>query len=328
MADPVTSIRRLLSTGRKAALPPLKLLEMSAVAPIPGVPQVDIARYMTARQPSAVQMGFPARRRAIARDVERGLEQGADLWYHNEPVRQQFIYELGDAEGNRQFDLFASMVAGSSSSAPVRPNIRKASWYRQKALEGLLPANINSMSEAADWLAANPPPQGYSSVARNNDALWASRLLGGDMLEMAMSPGASHKILSFNQNLHGNLRPWTGDRHEGARLGVPERWNARENSWQKGALTPNEYVAAEKMMQRMADRYGIAPAELQAARWIGGADKTGVKSTDPTFSHALEATVMEQAKRMKESPEWVLRNFIRNGGLLSLPALAPQAQEE
>lgn len=300
--------------------PALRLLEMPEVAPVVGVEQVPLARYQTTRSPSDVQRSFRNRQRTILRDVERGMQDGAHTWYHNEPVRQQFIYELGEDEGQRQFDLFTAMVAGTSSAAPVRQNIRKASWYRQQALEGLLPTGIDSNADAAEWIAAHKPPKGYGSVARNNDAMWTSRFLEGDQLWRAEEPGSAHKILSFRENLRGNLEPWTGDRHEGHRLGVPMRWNSREKSWAKGQLTPNEYVAAERMMGRLADRAGLSPAELQSARWMGGAEATGVESTDPTFSHALEAVVHAQAKRMGETPEWVLRNFIRNGGLLAVPA--------
>lgn len=325
-AGSAAAVRRLLAEQRSAS--PLKLLEMSELAPIPGVPQVPIQRYETTRPPSDVQQGFQDRRRLILRDVERGVAQGADQWYFNEPVRQQFIYELGEPEGVSQYDLFARMLAGSSSAAEVRPNIRKASWYRRQALEGLLPPGMDNKADAAAWIQANRPPQGYGSVAQTNDALWTSRLLGGDQLWRAAQPGQPHKILTFDQNLRGNLRPWTGDRHEGARLGVPEVWGAREKKWEKGQLTPNEYVAAEKMMAGIADQVGLLPAQVQSARWIGGGPFTGVDSMDPSFPHAFEATVRAQAERLGETPEWVLRNFIRNGGLLAVPGAAAAMSEE
>lgn len=308
-------------------LPKLQLLEMADAAPIPGVRQAAIPRYQTTRAPSEVELGFPARRRAVLADVERGIANDAHRWYHTEPVRNQFIKELGEDAGNREYNLFADMVAGTSSAAPVVPNIRKASWYRQKALEGLLPDDIDTMAASRAWLRDNPVPEGYGSVAQGNDALWASRFLSGPQAWRAAEPGASHKILSFNQNLRGNLRPWTGDRHEAARLGVPAVLNAKTGLMEKGMLTPNQYVSAEKMMKRIGDSVGLEPAEVQAARWMGGADRTGVRSGDPTFNHALETAVIQQAERTGRKPEHVLREFIRNGGLLSIPAIAAGATE-
>jgi len=324
LSDAASAIRSLVSDP----MPTLRFLPLESVEPIPGVPQEPIVRYLTTRPPSDVQEGFRSRARTVMRDVDRGVSQGAHRWYHNEPVRRAFVEELGDEAGQSQYDLFASMVAGSSSASDVRKNIQKASWYRQQALEGNLEPGIETADDAVAWLADNRPPAGYGSVASINDALWTSRFLSGPQTWRAAEPGAAHKILSFDQNLRGNLAPWTGDRHEAARLGVPAVWNSREKAWSKGMLTPNEYVAAERMMQRMAARAGLQPAELQSARWMGGAKATGVESKDPSFSHAFEAVLSDRAARSGQSPERVLRAFIRDGGLLSVPAALAGLLEE
>lgn len=309
--------------------PPLRLLDMEDLAPIPGVTQAPIPRYRTDRPPTPLQESFKSRMRTVERDVDRGMEAGSHRWYHAEPVRQQFIAELGEEAGNEQYNLFADMVAGSSSAADVVSNIRKASWYRQNALEGLLPAGeLERYADARSWIKANKPPPGYGSVAQINDAMWTSRFLDGPQVWRASRPGEAHKIISFNQNLRGNLAPWTGDRHEAARLGVPATRN-KKGELEKGQFTPNDYVAAEDLMVRLAGRKGLLPAELQSARWMGGGRMTGVKSADPSFAHALETAVFNQADRTGRSPNAVLRDFIRNAGLLStVPAAASMAEGE
>lgn len=312
----------------ESSLPPLRILDMDTVSPIPGVRQAYVPRYEGDVDPAALRR-MANRRRTLTRDVERGLESEAHRWYHAEPIRQQFISELGDKAGNEQYNLFASMVAGTSSAAPVRENIRKASWYRQQALAGRLPAGeLDRYDDAQKWIKANKPPEGYGSVAQINDAMWASRFLDGPQAWRSARAGAPHKIISFEQNLRGNLAPWTGDRHEAARLGVQPVWNRRSQAFEKGQLTPNEYVAAEQMIRKMAGSLGLQPAEFQSARWMGGSAATGVKSADPTFPHAFEAVVDLQAARTGRTPQEVMREFIRNGGLLSAAAVAALSEDE
>jgi hypothetical protein len=254
-------------------------------------------------------------------DVARGVSQGAHEWYFNEPVRQEFISELGDTAGNERFKLLTDMVAATSSSAPVVPNIRKASYYMREALNEKLPVDsVDGYREAVKYVRKHGVPEGYGSVGQPMDLHWVLRYLRGEQFDDLTSAGAAHKLPSFGENLRGNLMPWTGDRHEAARFGVPAL--VVNGKLEKQPLPPAVYPHAEKLSQKWAAEQGLAPAQFQSARWMGGAAKTGVKSTDPSFPHALETAVFNQAKRTGQRPEDVLRAFIRGGGLLAVPAAA------
>jgi hypothetical protein len=299
--------------------PPLRYLGMPQVAAIPDVPQVPLARYISPRDPTDIQRGLARRKPQIMQDVMRGVEQGAHRWYFNEPVRQQFIQELGEPLGNERFNLFTKMVAGTSSSAPVVPNIRKASYYMRQALEDKMPVdNVLSYDDAKRYVKENGVPEGYGSVGQAMDLHWALKYLRGQQFDDIALPGAAHKLPSFGENLRGNLMPWTGDRHEAARFGVPPV--LRKGMLEKQPLPPSAYPQAERLSQKWAAEVGLSPAQFQSARWMGGASRTGVKSTDPSFSHALETAVQQQSVRTGVPPEEVLRNFIRGGGLLAVPA--------
>jgi hypothetical protein len=309
--------------GKQSAPSPprLNLLQMDQVAPIPDVPQVPLERYVSSAPLSEIRQGLAARKPQVMSDVLRGMQSGAHRWYHNEPVRQQFIYELGDELGNERFNQFADMVAATSSSAPVVPNIRKASYYMRQRLDGTLPLDtVDGYRDAVNYVRANGVPEGYGSVGQAMDLHWALKYLRGQQFDDLLSAGASHKVPSFGENIRGNLAPWTGDRHEAARLGVPPR--VVKGKLEKQPLPSNAYPHAEKLAAKWADEVGLAPAEFQSARWMGGADRTGVRSSDPSFSHALETAAMQQAARTGQRPEVVLRDFIRGGGLLAVPAAA------
>lgn len=318
--DAASAVRGLLGAN-----PPLRLLEMDSLAPIPGVAQTPLERYISPRAASAIQQGLSRRRPTIMQDAVRGMSQGAHEWYFNEPVRQQFIRELGEQAGDERFRLFADMVAATSSSAPVVPNIRKASYYMRQALDGRLPVgDVDGYTDAIRYVQSHGVPEGYGSVGQAMDLHWALKYLRGEQFDGLTSAGAAHKVPSFGENIRGNLTPWTGDRHEAARFGVPAV--LRKGKWEKQPLPAPVYPHAERLSQKWAAELGLAPAQFQSARWMGGAAKTGVKSSDPSFPHALETAVTQQAVRTGQKPDVVLRDFIRGGGLLSA-LLVPAAME-
>jgi hypothetical protein len=316
-----------LGDASSSQLPRLRLLAMDDVSPIPDVPQKPLDRYVSAAPLSEIRQGLAARKPQVMSDVMRGMQADAHRWYHNEPVRQQFIHELGDAAGNERFNQFADMVAATSSSAPVVPNIRKASYYLRQRLDNALPVDdVGSYRDAVQYVRDTGVPEGYGSVGQAMDLHWALKYLRGQQFDDLLSAGASHKVPSFGENIRGNLAPWTGDRHEAARLGVPPR--VVKGKLEKQPLPSNAYPHAEKLASKWANEVGLSPAEFQSARWMGGADRTGVRSSDPSFSHALETAVMQQAARTGQRPEVVLRDFIRGGGLLAAPAAVSMQEGE
>lgn len=325
MAQPAGIGRLAAQASQNAnAIRELRLLAMPELARIPGVEQVPLPRYVSPRERTDIMRGLAQRRPQIMSDVARGLQAGADKWYHAEPIRQQFIYELGNELGDERYKLFADMMAATSSSAPVVPNIRKASYYMREALEDRLPVNdVVDYRDAVSWVRENPPPSGYGSVGRGMDAHWVMRYLRGDQFDDLLAAGAAHKVPSFGENIRGNLMPWTGDRHEAARFGVPAK--VVKGQLEKQPLPPAAYPSAEALSSKWAREVGLMPAEFQSARWLGGADRTGVRSTDPSLAHALETAVFNQAQRTGQSPDVVLREFVRGGGLLGILA-APSVE--
>lgn len=87
-----------------------------------------------------------------------------------------------------------------------------------------------------------------------------------------------------------------------------------------------EYGQIERWIQREAKEMGITPAQFQASMWLGGAEKTGLKSPLEPFMKTFEARVKYTAMRLNKTPQEVLDLFVSGEiPLLSLLAGAGAA---
>lgn len=93
-----------------------------------------------------------------------------------------------------------------------------------------------------------------------------------------------------------------------------------------------EYAHFEDFMKEVGDELGLTPAQTQAALWMGAADRTGLDQTSRgTFMDLFRRRVGERAAETGRTFDDTLRDFIRNKGLLALPAgglFAMQPEEE
>lgn len=98
---------------------------------------------------------------------------------------------------------------------------------------------------------------------------------------------------------------------------IPSFWAAKPND--------NEYAAAEQLYKRLADEFGMAPADVQAAAWSGAGDITGLKSpATKTFPQLFNERVQYTSMMRGEDPQDTLRQMIlKQKPLLSVaPAAA------
>lgn len=71
------------------------------------------------------------------------------------------------------------------------------------------------------------------------------------------------------------------------------------------------YGFLEQLQQAEAAKLGLTPAQYQASAWIGGANRTGVRSSLAPWLNAFEARVALTANKRGLTEEEVLRRFIR-----------------
>jgi hypothetical protein len=224
----------------------------------------------------------------LAGYARTGAEIGGLEWYNLEPLRVQFVKELGEAEGNKQFARFADFVAATSPRSTVAQNIRRGSLMHGLDREGKDFASLTN----ADM------PQGYGHIAHETQrSLLADLVDGGDFSSLTRP-----KTSSFAENLKGNFQPLTSDTHNfSAIVGDPSF---------KQSPSKTQYGFLEEFQGDIAQKLGITPAQMQASVWMGGG--TGVKDPRP-FIAVFDDVLASTAKKNNTTKEQALRDFIVNG---------------
>ena len=97
----------------------------------------------------------------------------------------------------------------------------------------------------------------------------------------------------------------------------------------------NEYAAYEDMANRVAETYGMTPAQFQASLWMGAGDMTGLADeSQGTFMNLFRRSLDKRAEERGLSREEMLLDFLYNksplavGGMGVLGGLQMQNQQD
>jgi hypothetical protein len=225
------------------------------------VPQIAMERTVPPRGVSPRlqdALNNPAVERGVSESIEKGIGLGADKWYHNEPVRQSFIKELGPVQGPKDYSQFMDMVAATSPRSDVPTNIRNASFYYSQA-GNKLPEKL---------------PYPYGHVAQNlhrqnYETLTAPRpgALSADApMTTAWDIFKNPKPASFSQNLQGNLEPGTMDTHAfrniGMRTNDPRFLETSVSAKYKQGSDPTKDTIVNRFGERRGDTVTFRPQRL------------------------------------------------------------------
>src|SRR5215831_10206171 len=259
------------------------LFDYSRLSEVPSVAQFDLPRTIPPEGvPAATEaLAAPKNLARVNEAVARGEAMGGREWYNTEPLRQEFVGQYGEGEGNRRFKSFMDLVAANSPRTKVPENIRNASYYYGQLERG------------------DPIPQQYFS-----GGYWRI-----DPRTQAPSPYGIMPIHVQNMEnvalgglpVLGNQRPVTIDTHN-------MRLITRGAAEQPGAP---EYGFLERMQQREAERMGLTPAQYQASAWLGAGRETGLGSPTEPFLRTLENRVAKTAEARGISKGEALMRFIR-----------------
>jgi hypothetical protein len=314
-------------------------------------------------------------------DINNGLDLDAADWYNTEELRDWFVAELGETDGDKGWRVFLNMVGATSPGSQVLTNIRNASYYFNKGPQWILD------NQAALMKGKLRPLAGYGhryNLAQSQHVVRATRgewdnpllrdptvdpktkgftggLLGGikniaaDLhftryFAMATeSPewlltskrGINEATLTFLRKKYGDaIEPFI-TRSPPDRAGKIHTTLAVQRSVTEGPAEigdyllnnqvwedvprTSEYKAFEDYIGTIAKRLGLAPAQVQAALWMGAAKRTGVAdASQGTFMNLFRRQVQRRAKETDQTPQEVLGAFLRRekGGLLDVGVLA------
>lgn len=218
-------------------------LDLSSTNMLPETPQASLVRTVPPRGVSPRlqrAMDNPDVLEGMRDSIRRGIEMGADKWYHTEPIRQAFVKELGEEAGAERFRRFMDYVAATSPRSDVSTNIRNASYYYTK--EGVP-------------LAKEDLVYPYGHVAQNLHLQNAQTIQDGGF-NIFKNP----KPASFSENLQGNLAPVTVDTHAFRNIAMrtkdPEFLETSISVPNKSGKAAATMSDDEKALLTMAQKYG------------------------------------------------------------------------
>lgn len=244
----------------------------------PGVEQVPLARLEpTARANLAPAQNLftPENIELIKLQAERGAKLGGETYYPSTyPIRAKY----GETNGPLTFDDFVWANAATSPQAPLPLNIPNATLMLRMKREGIDPTWENAQALAKQLKEKHNVGFFLGPSHVNN---WNEHLGGG-----LLGYDKQQKIASYGQGLRGNFQPYTIDTQETKGLSQGTAYFPYFDK-QKG-VSEREYGTIENSARKIAQELGIPPAQMQAGRWFGGGELTGLRSPRGDFLNTFE----------------------------------------
>lgn len=257
----------------------------------------------------------------------------------------------------------ADLLQADTQQKAIALGRQRMPGYGHKT-QGLQEMNVAGQQQGK-WLAAtepgvppgqgswikNPKPKGFAWSLKGSEKNMAADLHFTRYLAMAsrnpdwlsttadISDTAAKQILAAGGK---KLKPYFGSRTVGdktqitfnpkkaaadgkltadqaADLNIPALWADKPND--------AEYAAFEDLMYEIGKQRGLTAPQTQAAIWMGAAERTGVDATSQgTFMQVLRDVADRRAKEEGLTRAEVMRRFIKEKGLLALPATVLGAQ--
>jgi hypothetical protein len=275
-----------------------RLFDYSNLGEVPDVPQHDLPSPPDPARgiPDYVgRIAEPENMERMDSYVRKGLSEGHGGFYNTMPLRERFVAELGDEEGDAAWRRYIDFVGATSPQNRTPQNARTASYYYMRDRQG------DPLRPGMD-----PPPNPYGHYVQKTHMRGS-----GDVVDGGLDPLANPKVARFAENLKGNWEPLTVDIHNLRALGYTDKGGKPLD-----APKNEHYGFLQRLQQERAREMGIKPAQYQEAAWFGAGDVTNLGSPPDPFLKVFEDKVASTADKVGLPKEEVLRRFIK--GELSL----------
>jgi hypothetical protein len=224
------------------------------------------------------------------------MATGGDEWYHVGELHDAAVKELGPEKGRQWFDRFADYMALTSAQMKAPENVRSASVLQMWDRQGVLtPENLRSGKlKFPAGTAPRYPNQAMDEVAEYIE--------NGYRIDPVMKP----KKARFAENIKGNYANATIDMHVARGMKMTNAAGKPVD-----AIPAEGYMKIQKVIEEIAKRHGIEPAQAQSAGWVGGADLTNIgEFSAAPLMQIIERRISKTAKERGQPVAEVLKKWI------------------
>lgn len=256
--------------------------------------KTNLMKKQVTREQYDTMAGNPDAVNRLEAAYANGLKQKdtAGNWYFMKQLEDEFIKELGPAEGRKMFkERFADAMAATTGGADPTANLLMAHYGNYLKAKGL------PVPEAHQF----PYPVGGQYAGTNMDQFRKMIMEGA-----GIDPLKNEKRYNFSGNFLGRRTPSTIDEQMSG-LFKPGMQNPPGGS----------YGHFEKVLEALAAKHGVDPRYFQEVAWAGHKDmlelargRSGYKAK-PMIAHVNDA--IERTHRVTGMPrdEIVRRGLVR-----------------
>lgn len=216
-------------------------------------------------------------------------------------------------------ELNTAKYAQGRFSAPAEPGVAptKSSMVENPKPKGF----SNSLLGNTTNMAGDLHFTRYMAMAsRHPDWLSTGSDVGKEFKEEILQAFPKAKKYFGKRKVNGKIQDSFNPKKAVTEGAVPlEALEKYPNVWAEKPRD-NEYGAFEDLMKEIGEELNMTPSQVQANLWMGASDKTGVDpSSQGTFMDLFRRRADKKAKATGKTREQVIKEFIKDKGLLAVP---------